>query len=78
MPIMLLERRLFFFDPKDPKSITTTVLSLLDNPSEMDRLKKEGMILKSNYSYTKIAEQIVRVLELNDTALLEDMDVSKH
>lgn len=67
-----------FFDPKDPKSITTTVLSLLDNPSEMDRLKKEGMILKSNYSYTKIAEQIVRVLELNNMALMEDMGVSKH
>ena len=67
-----------YFDPKDPKSITQTVLSLLDNPSEMDRLKKEGMILKLNYSYAKIAEQIVRVLESNNTALMEDMGVSKH
>jgi len=67
-----------YFDPTNPKSIARTVLSLLDNPSEMDRLKKEGMILKSNYSYTKIAEQIVRVLESNDMALMENMDVSKH
>jgi len=66
-----------YFDPKDPQSIARAVLSLLDNPSEMARLKKEGARLKSNYSYANIAERIVRVFESHDTVLLEDMDVPK-
>ncbi|HHT9158541.1 MAG: hypothetical protein A2047_01065 [Omnitrophica bacterium GWA2_41_15] len=54
-----------YFDPKDPESIASTCLALLDNPSEVARLKKEGERLKSNYSYANIAERFTRVFELH-------------
>lgn len=52
-----------YFDPKDPHSIARAVVSLLNNPSEAARLRKEGVRLKSHYSYANIAERIAHVLE---------------
>ena len=58
-----------YFDPKDPQSIARVVLSLLDGPPEMARLKKEGARLKANYSYANIAERIVCLFESHYTVL---------
>lgn len=66
-----------YFDPIDPQSIARVVLSLLDNPSEMARLKKEGARLKANYSYANIAKRIARVFESHDTMIQGDMDGPK-
>lgn len=56
-----------YFNPRDPESIARTCLFLLDNPSEVARLKKEGARLKSEYLYANIAERIASVFESHGT-----------
>lgn len=57
-----------YFDPDNPESIARSCLYLLDDPSELARLKKEGARLITEYSYANIAELIARVFETHGTA----------